>query len=122
MRIAKRDMAGNLKHFQKKGKGSMSKTKRLYRCGKREPGTKCPSPRAITAQEALTMLESAVSYCQSAGLKVQAANGDNGTLGLFIPSAHYILTEGGTHAVFRLGAISAQGAASIGTVALSAQG
>jgi len=60
----------------------------------------------ITAQEALTMLESAVSYCQSAGMKVQAINGDNGTLGVFIPGAYYLLTDNDTRAVFRLGAMS----------------
>ena len=85
----------------------MSGTKRYYRCGKRRPSTKCPSPKAITAQEALAMLESAVSYCQSAGLKVQAANGDNGTLGLFVPGAYYLLTDNGTRALFRLDAITA---------------
>jgi hypothetical protein len=127
VRIAKRDMAENLKRSQKKAKGSMSKTRRLYRCGKREPSTKCPSPRAITTQEALTLLESAVSYCEAAGLKVQAANGDNGTLGLFIPSAHYVLTDNGTHAVFRLDPreVSAQEQAAtqgVGSVAESSQG
>lgn len=112
MRIDKRDTAGNSKHFLKKGKDNMSKTRRYSRCGKRGPSMKCPSPRAITAQEALSMLESAVSYCQSAGLSVAAANGDNGTLGLFIPNAHYTLrvTDDGTRAAFRLGAgsVSAQ--------------
>jgi hypothetical protein len=58
----------------------------------------------LTPAMALTMLESAVSYCQAAGLHIQAANGDNGTLGLFIPGAHYVLTDNGTRAAFRLGA------------------
>ncbi len=86
----------------------MSKTKRSARR---------KDPKPITAQDALTMLESAVSYCQSAGLKVNAANGDNGTLGLFIPGAHYILTDNGTRAAFRLGAVSvsAPDAGNIGT-------
>ena len=84
----------------------MSKTRRFYKCGKREQDAK--GPRAITAQEALTLLESAVSYCQLAGLKVQAANGDDNTLGLFIPNTHYILTDNGTRAAFRLGAVLAQ--------------
>ena len=89
-----------------KGKDSMSKTRRSYTCGKREQDAK--GPRAITAQEALTLLESAVSYCQLAGLKVQAANGENDTLRLFVPNAHYILTDNDTRAAFRLGAVSAR--------------
>ncbi len=107
VRIAKRVTAGNLKHFPKKGRCNMKKTRQYYRCGKREPSTKCPSPRAITAQEALTLLESAISYCQSAGLTVSALNGDNGTLGLFVRGAHFLLTDSGTHAAFRLGVMSA---------------
>jgi hypothetical protein len=103
-RIARRGMAGNSRPFPKKGKGSMSKIRHYSRCGKREPRMKCPRPRTITAQEALALLESAVSYCQSAGLAVQAANGNNGTLGLFVPNAEYILADNGTHAVFRLSA------------------
>ena len=57
----------------------------------------------LTPAMALTLLESAVSYCQQSGLNIQAANGDNGTLGLFIPNAHYIITDNGTRAFFRLG-------------------
>lgn len=56
----------------------------------------------ITAREALSLLESAVSYCQLAGLQVSAVNGDNGTLELFIPNAHYLLTKSGTRAMFQL--------------------
>jgi hypothetical protein len=58
----------------------------------------------LTPEMALTLLESAVSYCQQSGLNIQATNGDNGTLGLFIPNAHYVLTDNGTRAAFRLGA------------------
>ena len=84
----------------------MSATKQKYtKCVKREPGAKCPKPRAITAQDALAMLESAVSYCQAAGLNVSATNGESGTLGLFIPGAHYVLSDNGTRAAFRLGAM-----------------
>jgi hypothetical protein len=75
----------------------------------------------LTPAMALTMLESAVSYCQAAGLHIQAANGDNGTLGLFIPNAHYILTDNGTRAAFRLGAFSGS-AARDDAPRLSAQG
>ncbi len=95
---------------------------KMYRCGKRAPGAKRPSPRAITAHEALQLLESAVSYCQQAGLQVGATNGDNGTLAILIPNAHYVLTDSGTRAAFRLGALSAHGAGNIGTHQVSAQG
>ena len=91
----------------------MSKTRRVYKCGERKQYAK--GPRAITAQEALTLLESAVSYCQLAGLKVRAANGENDTLTLFIPNTHYILTDNGTKAVFRLGASLVQAERTNGT-------
>jgi hypothetical protein len=57
----------------------------------------------LTPEMALTLLESAVSYCQAAGLHIQAANSKDGTLGLFVPGAHYIITDNGTRAFFRLG-------------------
>lgn len=57
---------------------------------------------SITAPEALQLLESAVSYCQAAGLQVNAANNEDGTLALFIPRAQYIVTGDGTRAAFRL--------------------
>lgn len=71
----------------------------------------------LSPEMALAMLESAIAYCQQAGLKVYAANGDSGTLGLFIPNAHYVLSDDGTRAAFRLGALpSPRGdAVSIGT-------
>ncbi len=82
------------------------------------PSRKRKELRPVTVLEALAMLESAVSYCQSAGLKVRAANGDNGTLQLIIPGAHYVLTDGGTRAALRLGPVSVQGQAQgIGTPA-----
>lgn len=56
----------------------------------------------ITAPEALQLLESAVSYCQQAGLQVRAANQDDGALAVFIPNAHYVLTDDGAQAAFRL--------------------
>jgi hypothetical protein len=95
------------------GKDSMSKTRRVYKCGKRKQDAK--GSRAITAQEALTLLESAVSYCQLAGLKVQAANGENDTLTLFIPNAHYTVTDNGTKAAFRIGASLAEAERTNGT-------
>jgi len=98
--------------------------RKTFRCGKHG---KCKNPRPITAHEALTLLESAVSYCQQAGLQVSAANGNNGTLGLFVSNAHYVLTDNGTHAVFRLGTrgVSAREqvtAPGVGTVVGSSHG
>jgi hypothetical protein len=80
----------------------MSKTKRGTQVVSAHRRRKDKEP--LTPAMALTMLESAVSYCQQSGLNIQAANGDNGTLGLFIPGAHYVLTDNGTRAAFRLGA------------------
>ena len=97
----------------------MSKTKHIYKCTRHAQGAKCPSPRAITPQEALAVLESAITYCKSAGLQVSAANGDNGTLGLFIPNAYSILSYNSTRVAFRLGAMPQ--AAGIGTVEISAR-
>jgi Resolvase, N terminal domain len=89
-----------------KGKDIMSKTKHVYKkCTKHAQGAKCPSPRAITPQEALILLEDATHYCQSAGLQVSAANGDNGTLGLFIPNAYCIPSNNNTRMAFRVGAM-----------------
>jgi sarcosine oxidase gamma subunit len=63
------------------------------------------------------MLESAVSYCQQAGLQIAGENADEKNadqagLVLFIPGAHYVLTDNGTRAAFRLDAarVSAQDA------------
>lgn len=61
---------------------------------------------AITAPEALQLLESAVSYCQQAGLGVNASNEISPTgernLALFIPRAQYIVSDDGARAAFRL--------------------
>lgn len=43
---------------------------------------------AITANEALELLASAVNYCQQAGLRVRVANGESGLL-LAIAGAYY---------------------------------
>jgi hypothetical protein len=96
-------MAARLNFSQRKGDDNMSRTKSHTR----GVTARQRKPMPITAQDALDMLASAVSYCQQAGLKVGAANGDNGTLGLFISNAHYLLTDNGTRAVFRLGAVRA---------------
>ena len=71
--------------------------------------TKRRSQTAITIQDALEILASAVSYCQLAGLKVEAVN-RSGTLALFIPGCSYILTDNGTRADFRISTIPAQSA------------
>ena len=47
------------------------------------------------------MLQSAIGYCQRAGMSVQAANSGGGLV-LTIPGARYALTEDGTAAEFRL--------------------
>lgn len=64
--------------------------------------------KKLKPEQALAMLESAVSYCQQAGIKIGAVNGDDGTLGLFVQNAYYILTRHGTRAAFRLGKLSAR--------------
>lgn len=61
------------------------------------------TPTRITAHEALQLLESALSYCQAAGMEVQAGNGDEGTLAIYIPNAHYTITDNGTRAEIRRG-------------------
>ena len=72
----------------------------------------------LTPAMALTMLESAVSYCQQAGLQVQAANGAD-TLTLHIPNAYYTLTNNGTSAAFRLRDVAAHRADAPGVSAHS---
>lgn len=57
--------------------------------------------KPLTPSEALTVLQSAVNVCQSAGLLVMAANVD-GTLLLTVPGAHYVTD--GNRAEFRMGA------------------
>jgi hypothetical protein len=71
--------------------------------------TRRRSQTAITTREALEILASAVSYCQLAGLKVEAVN-RRGTLALFIPGCSYILTDNGTRTDFRIGTPPAQSA------------
>jgi len=61
------------------------------------------TPKPVTLIEALAMLESAVSYCQAAGLTITAANSDSDALCLYIPNAHYIITDNGTRAAFQIG-------------------
>jgi hypothetical protein len=88
-------MAASLNCSQRKGNGNMKRTK--------PSGKKAIT---ITAHEALQILASAVSYCQQAGLQVQAANGAD-TLTLHIPNAYYTLTNDGTSAAFRLRDVAA---------------
>lgn len=56
----------------------------------------------LTAQEALQILQSAIGYCQQAGLTVQAANSGTGLM-LTIPGAYYTTVENGTEVTFALG-------------------
>lgn len=92
MSETKQDAPNAPKRERTRGKSKQAKTRRV-------------TP-TITMQEALELLESAVSYCQLAGLRVRAANQDDGALAVFIPNAHYILTDDGTRAAFRLGALT----------------
>jgi hypothetical protein len=72
-----------------KGRLNMKKTKR----NAGEP---------LTAQEALQILQSAIGYCQQAGLAVQAAN--SGTdLVLTIPGAYYTTSDSKTEVAFCVG-------------------
>lgn len=81
----------------------MSKTKKSTTRGERK---KERAP--LTKQEALEMLESAIYYCQRAGLSIGGKN-ESGALVLTIPHAAYILTHGGTRAAFELTAETAPG-------------
>lgn len=80
----------------------MKRTKQNITSGASARKVKPQKP--LTPDMALSMLESAVSYCQESGLQINAINHLDGTLGLFIPGAHYVLTGNGTRAAIRLGA------------------
>ena len=71
----------------------MKKTRRSVRNGK-------PSP--ITAQEAVSLLQSARGYCQQAGIAVRAYNWPDGVT-LTLPGVFYSLTDDGTAATFHIG-------------------
>jgi hypothetical protein len=115
-------MGASLIYSPMKGKNNMSKTRTSAPKGNsdglhpqrqqkatRAQTSKTTKPRTprkviqiLAPQEALQLLESAVSYCQQAGLQVRAANQDDGALAVFIPNAHYVLTDDGARAAFRL--------------------
>ena len=65
------------------------------------PRTKRGTVQSVTPEQALQMLQSAIGYCQVAGLTVQAANCDAGLV-LTIPDVGYALTPDGNGAEFRL--------------------
>lgn len=71
------DMAGGLRPYPQKGRKRMSKTK---------------SP--ITKGEAAELLQSAVNYCQQAGITVQGY-ADNGTLYLSLSGLVLVQTPSG---------------------------
>ena len=56
----------------------------------------------LTAQEALQILQSAIGYCQQAGLAVQAANSGTG-LTLTIPGAYYTTANEKSGVTFHIG-------------------
>ena len=79
---ASHDMADGLSYLARKGSHSMSTTntggnnQESKTLPKRTPTTRARRV-AVTAMEALQLLESAVNYCQSAGLTVRAGNVPN---------------------------------------------
>lgn len=95
----------NARNARKGNKGQHKATRTQTR--KARPNT------AITAPEALQLLASAVSYCQQAGLRVNASNEISPTgernLVLFIPHAQYIVSDDGARAAFRLAQETAPG-------------
>ena len=50
-------------------------------------------PVPVTAQEAVSILQSAIGYCQQAGIAVQAHNGPEGVM-LTLPGVFYVVTVG----------------------------
>ncbi len=66
------------------------------------PRTKRGGVQAVSAGQALQMLQSAIGSCQLAGLQVQAANSDAGLV-LTVPGAYYAVTPDGGAAEFRMG-------------------
>jgi hypothetical protein len=72
-----------------KGRHNMKRTKRNV-------------GEALTAEEALQILQSAIGYCQQAGLAVQAANSGTG-LTLTIPGAYYTATDERAGVTFHIG-------------------
>ena len=56
----------------------------------------------VTAQEAVNILQSAIGYCQQAGIAVQAHNGPEGVT-LTLPGVFYTMTNNGTAAEFHIG-------------------
>ncbi len=65
------------------------------------PRTKRGAVQPVTPEQALQMLQSAIGYCQLAGLAVQAANSDAGLL-LTVPGVDYALTADRSSAEFVL--------------------
>ena len=67
------------------------------------PRTKRGTVQPVTPEQALQMLQSAIGYCQVAGLAVQAENSDSGLV-LTLPRVAYGLMPDGSSAEFRLDA------------------
>lgn len=83
----------------------MSKTSRSGNGGKRS-GQRRATTAPATPAEALQLLQSAVSYCQQAGLLVRAVNRPAG-LALLVPAAHFEVNDR-DGAVFLPGAMPAE--------------
>lgn len=71
----------------------MSRTKKNENANKSLP---------VTAQEAVSILQSAIGYCQQAGIVVQAHNGPEGVM-LALLGVFYSVTNDGTAAQFHIG-------------------
>ena len=56
----------------------------------------------VTAQEAVSILQSAIGYCQQAGIAVQAYNWPDGVT-LTLPGVFYTVTNEGAAAEFHIG-------------------
>jgi len=71
----------------------MSRTKKNENANKSLP---------VTAQEAVSILQSAIGYCQQAGIAIQAHNGPDG-VALTLSGVFYTVTNDGTAAQFHIG-------------------
>src|SRR5512143_3678752 len=65
------------------------------------PRTKRGAIQPVAPPQALQMLQSAIGYCQMAGLAVQAANSDAGLV-LTVPGVAFDVSPDGASAEFRL--------------------
>ena len=91
----------------------------MSRTKKNENGKKAKA-QPITAQEAVSILQSAIGYCQQAGIAVQAYNWPDGVT-LTLPGVFYRMTNNGTAAEFHIGTAPANNGTSKAEVPAQAQ-